>query len=96
MPTKFPWAVVKGRGCMELCRGEAARLGAQVGAGGLVETWTMGMASLLKAFKCRVGVAESGHQLGKLLREGQEKETRGERPQEGLRQGGGGPVPRRR
>lgn len=55
----------------------------------------MGMASLLKAFKCRVGVAESGHQLGKLLREGQEKETRGE-PQEGLRQGGGGPVPRRR
>lgn len=25
-----------------------------------------GMASLLKAFKCRVGVAESGHQLGKL------------------------------
>lgn len=56
----------------------------------------MGMASLLKAFKCRVGVAESGHQLGKLLREGQEKETRGERPQEGLRQGGGGPVPRRR
>lgn len=48
----------------------------------------MGMASLLKAFKCRVGVAESGHQLGKLLREGQEKETRGPRRVSGKVVGG--------